>query len=104
MYDKLKALAEKKTLTKKDKEYIVESSKELDIEFNPKAGCSNCHFDQIFKLIEKLKPIESKLSYKLKPKVKPFKYKGVLYSNETLTEKMISTMIEDGLGYWLIKK
>lgn len=109
MYDKLKALAEKKTLNAQDKAFIVEASKELDVEFNPTQNCKNCYFDQIFVLTAKIKAEEMKpnkgCDYLLDPKLKiDVIHREVRVNAETLTNKIAEQLIKDGLERWFIVK
>ena len=45
IYEKMKALAESATMSDEDKALIVDTCKELGIEFRPSSRCKNCYRD-----------------------------------------------------------
>lgn len=103
MYDKLKALAEKQELTKSDKSFIVKCCEELNLVFNPKAGCRNCYFDQIFTLTAILNANKQNegCDYMLNPKFKiDMIHRGVRINADTLDNKKAEMLIKDGLQKW----
>lgn len=103
MYEKLKALADKKELSKVDKAYILKACQELGVEFNPQAGCKNCYFDQIFVLkaiIQGGKQNEG-CDYLLDPYHKvDVIHRGVRINAATLDNEKAEMLIKDGLARW----
>lgn len=109
MIEKLKELAEKKSFTKDDKDWIVEKSKELGLDFDPQKGCSNCYMDQVMKIYKHLSveiaPTvieESEAEYILKPHIDVVLH-GVRYNNATLDEKKAKYLISLGFEKWFLK-
>lgn len=110
MIEKLKELAGKKSFTADDKAWIVEKSKELGLEFNPKKGCSNCYLDQVLKLYNEVKLTDlviieeqaSESDYILKPHIDTV-INGVRYNNATLTANKAKYLLSLGFEKWFLK-
>ena len=120
MIEKLKELANKKSFTKAEKDWIVESSQKMGVEFYPQKSCSNCYFDQVVKLygilntaIDKSKAAiaeldtfsmleESELDYILLPHI-DVRLHGVRYNNATLDEAKAKYLISLGFEKWFLK-
>jgi hypothetical protein len=109
MIEKLKELANKKSFTKAEKDWIIEVSKDGNIHFDPKKGCSNCWIDQVLKLygiaqqsglIQRFE--ESELDYILLPHI-DVRLHGIRYNNATLDEAKAKYLISLGFEKWFLK-
>jgi len=116
MIEKLRELVNKKTLSLEDRSLIVSYCFELGIEFNPKSGCENCYFDQIFKvkkIIEQntleameekkneVKEAIAKCNYVLNPELEIDWINPEVgrVNKYTLTDEMGANLVKQGLGY-----
>ena len=109
MIEKLKELANKKSFTKEEKAWIIETSKELGLEFVNEKGCSTCYVEQVMKIYKHLSDEpgpdidENKESdYILKPHI-DFVLHGVRYNNATLDEKKAKYLLSLGFEKWFLK-
>jgi hypothetical protein len=99
-YNDLKALQNRAfSLSKKDKSFIKETSKELNVEFSPRSRCEDCYRDQIIILLIEIKKhisvIENKsCSYKM-VNGKNIKWRGKIINDETLTDDLAKDFISN---------
>lgn len=108
MYETLKKLAEKKALNKEDKDFIIECCTKMGLTFNPKKGCKNCYFDQIFKITSQIRKEQTTpnkgCEYLLKPELKiNVIHRGVHINADNLTNEKAEMLIKDGLLRWFAK-
>ncbi len=103
MKDKLKKMFDKKKLSEKDKEFILEESQKAGIKFNPKRGCSNCYKDQITVLYNLLTAEEVDAKKWFKPQYAVgINVNGVIYSELNMTKEKANDLIKMKLGKFLL--
>lgn len=99
IYDELKALQNRAfNLSKNDKDYVKQLSKDLNIEFVVRGNCKNCYNDQLIILAIHVKklllPFENKNC-----KYEVIGGKNVLIKGRVINEETIT----DELAEWLIR-
>lgn len=100
LYNELKALQNKAfNLSKTDKELVRQTSKDLNLEFNPKTKCANCYSDQIIILLIELKKkiavVENfGCSYEMVNN-KSIKWAGYYINCETITNEIAEKFISN---------
>lgn len=107
IYENLKALQNRAfNLSKKDKSFIVETSKSLNINFVERGkGCVNCYNDQIIILLIAIKKLvtvtENKNSIYKMVNGKNINWRGIIINDETLTDEIAEKFISN-LKNWFI--
>lgn len=106
IYNELKALRVKAfALSKKDKEFIREASKVLNVAFNPLSRCEDCYRDQIIILTIEVKKyltvIENESSVYKMVNNKSINWRGVIINNETVTDEIAEKFIKN-VKNWFI--
>lgn len=104
IYNELKALKLKAfSLSKKDRAFIRDTSKELSVEFNPRSKCEDCYRDQIIILTIEVKKhlsvVEnSSSSYKM-VNGKSINWRGLKINDETITDEIAEKFISNVKKY-----
>ena len=97
----VKELAAKKTLTKKEKEFIISEAERLKIEYVINDGCDNCYQDLALAIYSAEKKDEAELSakkYVLKQGIDFIIVgTGERVNEATLTDEMAERLINKGL-------
>jgi len=98
IYNELKALQNRAfSLSKKDREFIRNTSKLLNVPFYPKSKCEDCYKDQIIILAIEVKKSLSVIennstSYKM-VNGKSIKWRGININDETITDEIAEKFI-----------
>lgn len=106
IYENLKALQNRAfSLSKKDREFIRETSKELNVDFSPRPRCEDCYKDQIIILLIAVKKHISVVennstSYKMVNN-KNINWRGIIINDETLTDEIAEKFISN-VKNWFI--
>lgn len=98
--DLLKQIADGKTLTQYDKNFIKQASADNDIPFTPKGNCGNCYRDQaviLYKAMKKeVSPADGR-KYHLPVGVQ-VNFLGMTIKDADLTDTLAESLIERGLS------
>ncbi len=100
IYEKLKALQVKAfSLSKIDRSFVRDTSKELSVQFNPQSKCQDCYRDQIIILsiaVKKhLSVIENENTVYKMVSGKSIKWRSFIINDETLTDELAENFISN---------
>lgn len=102
--ERVRAIVERGSVTTDDKKFIEAKSKELNMEFNPKATkCKDCYIDQAFLIYRELtKDIKSDGKARLRDDIDVI-IDGIRINNATLTEELVERYRGKGLPeHWFV--
>ena len=103
--NRLASIAQSRSLTADDRDYIKQLSEEMGVAFSPRTRCADCYRDQAILLLREVKnamPKDDGRKYHLKAHVDVI-YKGMRINEATLTDEIAEDMLRTGLPkHWFL--
>jgi len=102
MQEELRKIARKRTITEEEKKFVMDTSKELGIDWTPELACSNCYQDQAIVLLKHISD-NAKSSHDNALKLKDgidIRWRGVRVNSATITDEIKEGMLKDNLKHY----